>query len=89
MKTVTNKTTAPLKIPLPRGKSLRLGPKKSGQIQNDATEHPQLKKLVEAGKIEIFEDSVGNSGSGTTGSAAHDVNRGHARSGATQRKGDR
>mgnify|MGYP003717243631 FL=1 len=53
MKTVTNKTRTPLKIPLPRGKSLHLGPGKTGQLRDDAAAHPRVMKLVEAGSIEI------------------------------------
>lgn len=53
MKTVTNKTHAPLQVPLPGGKILRLGPGMSGQIRDEATEHGPLKSLVNAGKLEV------------------------------------
>jgi hypothetical protein len=55
MKTVTNKTSKPLRVPLPQGKTLFLGPLKSGQIAPKAEEHPAVKKLVEAGQLEIQE----------------------------------
>lgn len=55
MKTVINKTHLPVKVPLPRGKALHLGPKKTGQIRNEDAEHPAVKKLVEAGEIEVVE----------------------------------
>lgn len=55
MKTVSNKTRRPLSIPLPRGKTLHLGPGKTGQISSTAVEHPGLKKLLDAGEIEIGE----------------------------------
>ena len=60
MKTVVNKTPKPLRVPLPQGKTLHLGPMKSGQIAPKAAEHPPLLKLVEAGELEIQE--VGKAG---------------------------
>ncbi len=54
MTTISNKTQRPLSVPLPRGKTLHLGPGKSGEIASKASEHPQLKKLVDAGEIEIL-----------------------------------
>ena len=56
MKTVANKTQKPLSVPLPRGKVLHLGPGKTGQISSEAAEHPRLKKLVDAGEIEVFDE---------------------------------
>jgi len=56
MKTVGNKTQKPLSRPLPRGKVLHLGPGKTGQISSEAAEHPQVKKLVDAGDIDIFDE---------------------------------
>ena len=70
MAAVTNKTDKPLSIPLPRGKTLHLGPRKSGQISAHDVEHPALKKLVEAGTIEIAEEgsrSTGGDGGGLHG----------------------
>jgi hypothetical protein len=56
MKTVHNKTTRPLSIPLPRGKRLHLGPGKTGQIAATSADHPALKKLVDADEIEIVDE---------------------------------
>ncbi len=53
MRAVTNKTNRPLAVPLPRGKLLRLGPRKTGQISSDDVDHPPLKRLADAGEIEI------------------------------------
>lgn len=71
MKIVSNKTQQPVRVPLPRGKVLRLGPGKVGEIASNAVEHPALKKLVDAGTIEILDDEraaaeglVGGTGSG-------------------------
>jgi hypothetical protein len=88
MKTVVNKTHAPLKVPLPYGKSLRLGPNKTGQIADSAAEHPALKKLIEAKKIEVFDGGTTSKGAGGDGSARHEVTHGHAQSGI-RKSGDR
>lgn len=56
MPTITNKTHLPLRVPLPGGKTLHLGPGKTGQVSPKAIEHPGLKKLVDAGKIEITDE---------------------------------
>ncbi len=56
MKTILNKTTRPIKVPLPLGKSLHLGPRKSGEIATKAVDHPPLAKLVAAGDLEIIGD---------------------------------
>src|SRR5439155_18628137 len=62
MAAVTNKTGKPLSIPLPRGKTLHLGPRKSGQISAHDIDHPGLKKLVDAGAIEILAEDSGSTG---------------------------
>ncbi len=54
MKTVRNKTAQPIRVPLPRGKILHLGPKMDAQIADNAVEHTALEKLVKAGTIEIL-----------------------------------
>src|SRR2546428_486647 len=64
MAAVTNKTAKPLSIPLPRGKTLHLGPRKSGQISAHDLEHPALRKLVDAGAIEIVAQDPGSGGGG-------------------------
>ncbi len=49
---ITNKTTKPIKVPLPGGKTLFLAPGKKGQVTPKALEYPALAKLIEAGEIE-------------------------------------
>ena len=88
MKTVTNKTTRPLTVPLPRGKKLHLGPLKTGQITTEAADHAGVKKLVEAGELEISDEHAGTSGpsgGGVRGRGAE----GHAQGGVNRRSGDR
>ncbi len=57
MKIVLNKTSAPIKVPLPRGKVLHLGPHKSGKIAHQDLDHPPLKHMIEAKTIEIEDDA--------------------------------
>ncbi len=87
MTTVSNKTKRPLSVPLPGGRKLHLGPGKSGQIGAGASEHPQLKTMVEAGEIEILAEGQRPADGSTSGK------RGHAPSGrapgVSRRGGDR
>ncbi len=86
---VTNKTRRPLAIPLPGGKKLRLGPLKTGQIAPKAADHPLVKKLIEAGEIEIVGDGrtkgSGSLGSGGGGSSSQT----DSSSGGVRHTGDR
>ncbi len=50
---VTNKSKRAISIPLPGGKKLFIGPGKSGQIGDNAPDHPPLAKLIESGDLEI------------------------------------
>lgn len=59
MKTVANKTHEALRVPLPHGKVLHLGPNKTGHVSPHDVDHPPLQKLIEAGKLEIY-DETGN-----------------------------
>ena len=54
MKTIRNKSALPIRVPLPRGKVLHLGPNMDGEIADNAVEHAALQKLVKAGTIEIL-----------------------------------
>jgi hypothetical protein len=89
MKTVTNRTQAPLKLPLPRGKTLHLGPGKAGQIRDEDAEHPPLKKLSEAGSIGITDAQHQEGGGATGGSSSRGTGGGLGRSGVRHRQGDR
>lgn len=55
MKEIRNKTARPLRIPLPGGKALFVGPSKRAQIGDAAVEHATVKKLLEDGSVEIVE----------------------------------
>ena len=89
MKTVSNKTRKPLSITLPRGKILHLGPGKTGQIASNAAEHPAVKKLVEAGEIEVLDQDAQVGDGGGSGRAGRPWAAGHASSNTGHRGGDR
>ena len=90
MKTVVNKTLGPLRVPLPGGKVLHLGPKKTGQIAANAAEHPPLKKLVDDGKLEIQEQEGQHVSAEHGGSAGpHESTHGHQPAKAVMKRGDR
>lgn len=54
MQAIRNPKMKPQKVPLPRGKVLHLGPRKTGQVADGALEHPPLKKLIDAGELEVI-----------------------------------
>jgi hypothetical protein len=54
MKVVRNRTRVPLRVPLGRGRFLHLGPGQTGQVADDASEVPALKRLVKLKKIELL-----------------------------------
>jgi len=87
MPAVSNKTQRPLSVPLPGGKTLHLGPGKTGQISANAVENPGLKKLVDAGEIEVVrEDPQPTTGPGR-GKRGRTSMLGHTSS--SRRSGDR
>lgn len=89
MRNIRNLTAAPLRVPLPAGKTLHLGPHETGSIRDAAAEHPALRKLVEAGSLEIGES--GHPAGAVAGEAMHgqgDTSF-HGKSGAARKSGDR
>jgi hypothetical protein len=76
-------------VPLPRGKTLHLGPGKTGQIASNDAAHPALTKLVEAGTIEIVDDGAKSSDAGPGGKTSGGATHGHARGSGNRRSGDR
>lgn len=53
MPTITNTTKRPIRVRLPGGKTLHLGPGQSGKIAAAASEYPPVVALVEAGDAEL------------------------------------
>ncbi len=89
MKIVSNKTQRPLRVPLPGGKRLFLGPGKSAQIAFNAVEHAPLKELVDAGKIEVFDEAPRQSGGAAVGENRRAATQGHTSGTGSRRSGDR
>ena len=89
MRTIVNKTHRPLKVRLPQGRVLHLGPLKEGRVPPQALESPGIKKLVEAGDLEVMgSESRSSSATRGTGNAATDT-LGHHPSTAVRSRGDR
>ncbi|MCP3959065.1 MAG: hypothetical protein GY719_14540 [bacterium] len=89
MHSILNKTHIPLKVPLPRGKVLHLGPDKTGQLHDHAVDHPPIKKLVEAGKIEIIDEGAHGAGAQGDTSSVHASTHGKGPNTTMQKTGDR
>ena len=89
MKTIRNKSHAPLRVPLPRGKVLHLGPNQEGQIAHTDVDHEPLQRLVSSDALEIIDDQ-------SAAATAHDHEKGpnaethghHPQTGSSSR-GDR
>ena len=89
MPTISNKTHRPLAVPLPGGKTLHLGPGKTGRVAANAVDDARLKKLVEAGEIEFgADDSRPTAGPGA-GKRGRTGTFGQAPGGGIRRSGDR
>jgi len=89
MATIKNKTKRPLRVPLPQGKTLHLGPGKSGQVTAKALQHAPLAKLVEAGDLEIEDEGKGSLGGAHGGQAGLSASEGHEAGGGIHHGGDR
>ena len=89
MKTITNKTNKPIRIPLAGGKILHLGPLKTGQIADTAAERPAIKKLLKAGEIEILDEGQHSQGGADSGGASPESSHGHPQNTSLRSRGDR
>jgi len=58
MKEIRNTTHEPLRVPLPQGKVLHLGPLHTGQVPATALDHLPFKQMVESGRLEIVGDGT-------------------------------
>lgn len=89
IRTLINKTRRPVKIPLPGGKTLFLGPSRRGQVQDDTLERPAVKKLIEAGEIEVLDEKHHLVVEDRMSTQTHRTSRGHQGLKNQPRKGDR
>jgi hypothetical protein len=71
------------------GKTLHLGPAGTGQVHDDALERPQLKKLIEAGEIEVVGEGGGAGAGDAASSQPRQSTHGHPPSKVVKRRGDR
>lgn len=90
MATIANKTHTPIIVSLPGGKKLRLGPLKSAEVRAKAVEHPAVKRLVEAGTIQVTETgrTSGHTNAGPKGGKFAGEGRSHG-GGSIRKTGDR
>ncbi len=90
MKTIVNKTHKPLRIQLHGGKVLHLGPARTGQISDEASQEPAIQRLVKAGEIEIQGEGAQHPGAAGEQGAAHEApHGGHHPTTVVLPKGDR
>jgi hypothetical protein len=89
MKTIKNKAHQSLRVPLPQGKILHLGPNQTGQVAD--LDHPPLQKLIEAGELEVIDDGGRGRGGGpgAGGEAVHSSPHGHVPTKVVHPSGDR
>ena len=62
MKALLNKTPKPMRLSLPGGKTLFLGGTRQASVREDALEHPPIKKLIEAGTLEVVDAGAAKRG---------------------------
>lgn len=89
MKEIRNATQAPIRVPLPRGKTLHLPSRQTGRVAPAALEHPPLKKLVEDGQIEVLGDGTQEGHRPLKSDKGPVDRRGHGPSGVVHPSGDR
>jgi hypothetical protein len=89
VKIIVNKTRNPIKIPLPGGKFLHLGPGKTGQIAAAALDRPAVRKLLDAGEIAVLGEGEHPQGSVAPGGAPHESTHGHPQNTLVRPKGNR
>ena len=88
MKEIRSTSALPLKVPLPGGKTLHLGPRNVAQVADNAVDYPGLKKLIDAGTIEVLGKGEKIEGIGSSESASGQ-SQGHAKSPFRRGSGER
>ena len=89
MKTIINKTRRPLKIKLSHGRVLRLGPAKEGQIATHDAERDSVQRIIQAGEVEVFDNSSGDTGAAGKGKNGAAQSQGFNRQFSGSKRGDR
>jgi hypothetical protein len=89
MKRIVNKTQRPLKIKLSQGRVLRLGPAKEGHIATPDAERESVRRSVEAGELEIFDDLTRSGARAGAGSGSRSNPQAAHRQFSGAKRGDR
>jgi len=89
MKTVVNRSRTPIKIHLPGGKTLHLGPGRTGQVSDAACERPSFVKLVKAGEIEVVGEGEAAASISEASPHVQESTHGHHPKTVVMPKGDR
>jgi hypothetical protein len=89
MKTVVNRGRTPIKIHLPGGKTLHLGPGKTGQVSDAACERPAFVKLVKSGEIEVVGEGEAGVSSAEGTPSVQESTHGHHPTTVVMPKGNR
>ena len=89
MKTIVNKTRRPLRIKLSQGRVLHLGPNKDGRIGDLDAERATVTQLIDAGDVQIFDDTGSGRSRGTGGAAGSMNSEGPHRQFSRTKRGDR
>lgn len=88
MRTIRNLTMRPLRVSLPQGKTLHLGPRQEAQIATRNLERAGIVRLVEAGEIEVVDEAHGPS-QAPDGTLIRPDSHGHHPDLTVKRRGDR
>ncbi len=77
MKVIRNTTPQPVKVPLPGGKVLHLGPGRTGQIADQAVDHAAVRRLLDEGAVEIVGEQTHGTFAGNEAPVGHASTSGH------------
>ena len=89
MLTIRNKTVRPIQVHAFGGKTLHLGPGKTGEVSDQTSEMPSFRKLVDDGVIEIVGGPGQASERGAAENAPHESTHGHPQPTVVMPKGNR
>lgn len=89
MTIVRNRTVRPIRVPLPGGHVLHLGPGKSAEVTDRAIEGPTVRRLLEDGTLALDAEPGPPHAREATLTGAHVATHGHAPRTAGLVKGDR
>jgi hypothetical protein len=89
MKTIVNRTRRPLKIQLVGSKVLHLGPGKTGQVADQATERDSFQKLVASGDIEVLGEGEAATQQAGSSAVPNESTHGHQPTTVVHPKGNR